>query len=137
MTGSFRLAWRYLVYHKVRTGILILCVALVGALPLAVQLLITRYQDDLVRRADTTPLVVGAPGSRFDLLLHIDKQIGVLLDELDRVVGKDRYSVVLTSDHGVTRVVEQSQKQKRDAHKKHRPVKAGRYRFSATNPNEE
>ncbi len=70
MTGSFRLAWRYLAYHKVRTGILILCVALVGALPLAVQLLITRYQDDLVRRADTTPLIVGAPGSRFDLLLH-------------------------------------------------------------------
>jgi len=54
---------------------------------------------------------------RFDLLLHIDKQIGVLLDELDRVVGKDRYTVVLTSDHGVTRVVEQSKQHKRAAHR--------------------
>jgi putative ABC transport system permease protein len=68
--GVFRLAWRYLAYHRVRTAILVLCVALVGALPLAVQVLIARYQDDLVRRADSTPLVVGAPGSRFDLLLH-------------------------------------------------------------------
>lgn len=68
--AAFRLAWRYLAYHKARTAILILCVALVGALPLAVQVLIARYEDDLVRRADSTPLVVGAPGSRFDLLLH-------------------------------------------------------------------
>lgn len=44
---------------------------------------------------------------RFDVLLEIDRQVGVLLDELDRHVGKDRYAVVLTSDHGVTRVVEQ------------------------------
>jgi len=67
--AALRLAWRSLAYHRVRTAILVLSVALVGALPLAVQVLIARYQDDLVRRADSTPLVVGAPGSRFDLLL--------------------------------------------------------------------
>jgi len=67
---ALRLAWRYLAYHKVRTAILVLAVALVGALPLAVQVLISRYEDDLVRRADSTPLVAGAAGSRFDLLLH-------------------------------------------------------------------
>ncbi len=70
MSGAFRLAWRYLAYHKVRTAILILCIALVGALPLAVQILIARYQESLAARAAETPLVIGAPGSRFDLLLH-------------------------------------------------------------------
>lgn len=67
---SLRLAWRYLAYHRVRTAILVLCIALVAALPIAVQVLIGRYQESLVVRADSTPLVVGAPGSRFDLLLH-------------------------------------------------------------------
>jgi putative ABC transport system permease protein len=67
--ATIRLAWRSLAYHRVRTAILVLSVALASALPLAVQVLIARYEDDLVRRAESTPLVVGAPGSRFDLLL--------------------------------------------------------------------
>jgi len=68
--GTFRLAWRYLTYHKIRSTILVLCIALVGALPLAVQVLIARYEVTLTDRAAKTPLAVGAPGSRFDLLLH-------------------------------------------------------------------
>ena len=70
MSGSWRLAWRSLAYHKIRTSILILCIALTTALPIAVQGLILRYEESLIARADATPLVVGAPGSRFDLLLH-------------------------------------------------------------------
>ena len=48
----------------------------VAALPLAVRVLIAEYRDGLVRRADDTPLVVGAPGSRFDLLLWRHQNVG-------------------------------------------------------------
>ncbi len=39
---------------------------------------------------------------RVDHLLQLDRDIGRLLDALDREVGRDRYAVVLTSDHGAT-----------------------------------
>jgi arylsulfatase A-like enzyme len=39
---------------------------------------------------------------RVDHLLRLDRDIGRLLDTLDRVVGRERYAVVLTSDHGST-----------------------------------
>lgn len=37
-----------------------------------------------------------------DLLLRLDQQLATLLDGLDRRVGKGRYAVILTSDHGGT-----------------------------------
>lgn len=36
-----------------------------------------------------------------DVLIHLDTQLGLLLDKLDRDVGKGNYVVGLTSDHGV------------------------------------
>lgn len=39
---------------------------------------------------------------RVDHLLQIDRDVGRLLDTLDREVGRDRYAVVFTSDHGAT-----------------------------------
>jgi predicted AlkP superfamily pyrophosphatase or phosphodiesterase len=41
-----------------------------------------------------------------DVLVHLDAQIGLLLDKLDRDVGKDNYVVGLSSDHGVAPVPE-------------------------------
>ncbi len=38
----------------------------------------------------------------FDTYLRLDRQVGILLDTLDARVGRGRYVVVLTSDHGVT-----------------------------------
>ena len=39
---------------------------------------------------------------RVDHLLRLDRDVGRLLDALDRHVGRERYAVVLTSDHGST-----------------------------------
>ncbi len=41
-----------------------------------------------------------------DVLIHLDTQIGLLLDKLDKDVGKGNYVVGLTSDHGVAPVPE-------------------------------
>jgi putative ABC transport system permease protein len=67
---AFLLAWRYLSCYKVRSGILVGCIAMVAFLPLAVQRLVDHYEQELRARADETPLVVGAPGSRLDLLMN-------------------------------------------------------------------
>ncbi|HIA26640.1 MAG TPA: hypothetical protein EYN79_00735 [Planctomycetes bacterium] len=70
MTPLMRLAWRYVAYHRGRTAVLALCIALVVVLPVAVELLVGVYRDQLEGRANATPMVVGAPGSPYDLLLH-------------------------------------------------------------------
>ncbi len=69
MSGILFLAWRYVVYHKVKTAILTTCLTLTILLPLAAHLLIEHYGEALMARADDTPLVVGARGNRFDLVL--------------------------------------------------------------------
>ncbi len=43
-----------------------------------------------------------------DTLARLDVSIGALLDTLDSVVGRDRYVVALSADHGVAPVPEQS-----------------------------
>jgi hypothetical protein len=43
---------------------------------------------------------------RLDLLLDLDRRLGGFLERLDRVVGKDDYAVVLTSDHGAVPMFE-------------------------------
>jgi drug/metabolite transporter (DMT)-like permease len=40
----------------------------------------------------------------FDLERRLDRELGRLLDALDRQVGVGRYAVVMTSDHGATRM---------------------------------
>jgi len=50
-----------------------------------------------------------------DTLIHLDAQLGLLLDKLDRVVGKGNYVVGLTSDHGVAPVPERVKAQGFDA----------------------
>ncbi|HET9704955.1 MAG TPA: alkaline phosphatase family protein [Vicinamibacterales bacterium] len=41
-----------------------------------------------------------------DVLIHLDRELGLLLDHLDKQVGKGRYVVGLSSDHGVSPVPE-------------------------------
>jgi predicted AlkP superfamily pyrophosphatase or phosphodiesterase len=50
-----------------------------------------------------------------DVLIHLDAEIGVLLDKLDRDVGKGNYLVALSSDHGVAPVPERMKAQGFDA----------------------
>ena len=69
MTRILLLAWRYVAYHKVKTAILTTCLTLTIVLPLTAHLLIRYYGESLMARAQATPLVVGAKGNRFDLVL--------------------------------------------------------------------
>lgn len=45
---------------------------------------------------------------RLDLFLRLDDSLGSFFDELDRRVGKGKWAAVLTSDHGVTHLVEET-----------------------------
>ncbi len=42
-----------------------------------------------------------------DTLIRLDRTLGALLDALDRLVGRDRYVLALSADHGVAPVPEQ------------------------------
>jgi putative ABC transport system permease protein len=64
------LALRYLRFNKIKTIIMVFSIAAVVYLPVTVNLLVREYQRELLARAASTPLVAGAPGSRFDLVLH-------------------------------------------------------------------
>ncbi len=50
-----------------------------------------------------------------DTLIHLDRELGVLLDKLDRDVGRANYVVGLTSDHGVSPAPERVKAQGFDA----------------------
>ena len=69
MSGSLRLAWRYLTWYWGRSTILVLCIMLTLLLPFAVSMLVDVYGAKFRARAEDTPLVAGAPGSRYDLVL--------------------------------------------------------------------
>lgn len=70
MSGIFRLTIRYLLYNKLKTITLVLCVSLSILLPVLLQLGVAQFERDLMARANTTPLVAGMKGSRFDLALQ-------------------------------------------------------------------
>ena len=67
MSGLTLLALRHARHHRGRTTILVLCLALAGALPLTASSLMSRYRADLVARGESTPLLAGPEGNRFDL----------------------------------------------------------------------
>jgi putative ABC transport system permease protein len=67
--GPLYLAWRYLVYHRVKTAILVTSIALIVFLPAGLRVLVTQSAAELTARADATPLLVGAKGSPLELVL--------------------------------------------------------------------
>ena len=70
MMDGFYVAWRYLIYNWGRSLTLVACVTLIAVLPLALELLLNESQRQLLNRAETTPLVVGAKGSSLDLVMN-------------------------------------------------------------------
>lgn len=70
MPGVMLLARRYLAFYKVQTSIVVGCITATIYLPVVMHLLVHDFQKQLVSRGESTPLVVGAAGSRFDLALH-------------------------------------------------------------------
>lgn len=69
MNGVWYLARRHALHNPVQSVVLVLCFAVCLFLPAATGLLLERYQSDLTARADSTPLVAGSKGNRFDLVL--------------------------------------------------------------------
>ena len=69
MSGALFLGWRYLVYHKLKTTILVASITLMLFLPAATRVLVNDSAAALTYRADQTPLVVGAAGSPLELVL--------------------------------------------------------------------
>lgn len=67
--GAAFLAVRHARANALASVILIACFALTTALPLSARLLFLRYAESLTERANATPMVAGARGSRFDLVL--------------------------------------------------------------------
>lgn len=70
MIGALRLATRYVVFHRGKSATLILCLVLTAYLPLAIGWLTSQFQTEMLARASSTPMLVGAKGSRYDLVLH-------------------------------------------------------------------
>ena len=70
MINSLYIAWRYLVFNKVRSATLIACITLIAFLPMALQLILEESQQLLQSRANSTPLLLGARGSALDLVMN-------------------------------------------------------------------
>ena len=69
MSGAIYLAWRYLAHHRIKTGILVASITLIVFLPAGLQVLVRESASELTARAESTPLLVGARGSRLELVL--------------------------------------------------------------------
>ncbi|RLA55745.1 MAG: hypothetical protein DRQ65_00660 [Gammaproteobacteria bacterium] len=70
MSGVLYLAWRYLLWHRFKTAILVLAVTLVIYLPVGLQLVVQRTAADMTARADSSPLLLGSRGSPLELVLN-------------------------------------------------------------------
>jgi len=70
MTDVLYLAWRYLVFNRWKTTILVLAVTLIAYLPVGLNLLVEQSAAQLTARAESTPLLIGAKGSPLELALN-------------------------------------------------------------------
>ena len=70
MLDSLYLAWKYITYNRIKTAVLVACVTLIAFLPFALQLLLDESERQLMSRAVSTPLIVGAKGSALDLVMN-------------------------------------------------------------------
>jgi putative ABC transport system permease protein len=67
---SLYLAYRYLAYNKIKTFILVGCITIIAALPLALEILLNESEQQLALRAESSPLLIGAKGSALDLVMN-------------------------------------------------------------------
>jgi putative ABC transport system permease protein len=70
MIDSIYIAWKYVSFNKIKTGTLVASITLISFLPMALQLMLTESERQLMSRAVSTPLVVGAKGSALDLVMN-------------------------------------------------------------------
>lgn len=67
--NALRLAAAYLRFHWAKSIVLVVIAALIIATPLAVSRLIAASEARMIARAEATPLLIGARGSRLDLAM--------------------------------------------------------------------
>ncbi|MDH3978836.1 MAG: hypothetical protein OEU86_09980, partial [Gammaproteobacteria bacterium] len=70
MSDMLYLAWRYVSYHRWKTLILTFAITLVVFLPVTLNMLVERSAEQLMARAQSTPLLMGAQGSPLELALN-------------------------------------------------------------------
>ena len=70
MSGTLRLAIQYIFFHKGRSLILMSCVFLTLVLPVCLGILLRQFSQQIVARAESTPVVIGPKGSQLDLALQ-------------------------------------------------------------------
>ncbi len=66
---SLYLAWCYLRHHRMKTVILVAAIATISFLPVGLNVLVAKSAQELMARAETTPLLIGARGSALELVL--------------------------------------------------------------------
>ena len=94
MIDSLHIAWKYIVFNKIRTVTLVACVTLVSFLPVVLELLLNESEKQLMSRAVSTPLVLGAKGSALDLVmntLYFDDEVPeiITMKSSNRVMDSD------------------------------------------------
>ncbi len=70
MKQSLYIAFKYLLFHKLRTLILIASIGIIIFLPNGLQKLIEESESQMMARADSTPLVIGIKGTSTDLVIN-------------------------------------------------------------------
>lgn len=69
--GAIFLGARHAAHHRWRSLTIIACIGIIVALPLVARSIAAAFETAMVARALDVPLVVGAKGSRFDLVLNV------------------------------------------------------------------
>ncbi len=70
MKNNLYLAYRYLIFNKIRSLVLISCITIIAALPLTLEILLNESERQLALRAELSPLLIGAKGSALDLVMN-------------------------------------------------------------------
>ena len=70
MSQILYLAWRYLVFHRIKTVILVTAITLIFYLPVGLRVLVEQSSQQLTARAEATPLILGSKGSPLELVLN-------------------------------------------------------------------
>lgn len=63
------IAWRYIAYNKAKSLTLITCISLIGFIPLALEALLDKTEQQFLSRSNSTPLLLGKKGSALDLTM--------------------------------------------------------------------
>ncbi|MBW1901665.1 MAG: hypothetical protein JRJ20_08515, partial [Deltaproteobacteria bacterium] len=82
MIDSLYLAWQYIRFNRIKTIILVTSITLIAVLPLSLEILFSESERQLLARAESTPLLVGAKGSALDLAmnsLYFDDEVPELM----------------------------------------------------------